>query len=607
MFNNIIYFIVVLLIFNINYPEKTPAGSLPTTLITLFLTWLVFAGYCRWGFGALEKRLHGKLKDDGGFAGNYQRLTFRLSVFAIFLFALDTYLLNLKYWLQLIPGFERFTVLQGILALSLFMFYLSTVWYFSYSAYRSIFGSGITRDSFVFSNLKFNLPILFPWIVLASVYDLVSLSPWASGSDGFLTTAGGQMIFFAGFLTILMVFLPIFIRYFWGCTPLKESEKGRQLETFLHEKGFKYRHLLKWPIFEGRIMTAGIMGIVPRYRYILVTESLLEVLSLEELKAVLAHEMGHAKYRHLYFYILFFLGFMVLSFGLSDLFLYVIYSNPLFVNMISTTDSQAINLFYLVLSIPMLLTLLVYFRYIMGFFMRNFERQADLYSAVTMGTPMPTISSLERIALLSGKIRDLPSWHHFSIKERVETLWRYVKNPDLVKRHNRFVGISFLIYALCLGVLGYSLNFGPIKKHLDYSFLEKVLKQQILKDDGNVLLYRNLAMIYHQREKYKKAIETYEKIIGLDMNQAESLNNLAWLLVTAPDEQLRDRRRSLTLAKKAVSLDRSAVYLDTLAEAYYSNGLIAEAVKTIEEAIAVAKENKEYYESQLEKFLASGN
>ena len=156
---------------------------------------------------------------------------------------------------------------------------------------------------------------------------------------------------------------------------------------------------------------------------------------------------------------------------------------------------------------------------------------------------------------------------------------------------------------LCLGALGYSLNFGPIKRHLDYSFIEKALKQQILKDERNVLLYRNLAMIYHQREKYKKAIETYEKIIHLDMNQAESLNNLAWLLVTAPDEELRDRKRSLVLAKKAVSLERSAVFLDTLAEAYYVNGLVDEAVATIREAIDLAKRDRDYYKGQLDKFL----
>ena len=92
-----------------------------------------------------------------------------------------------------------------------------------------------------------------------------------------------------------------------------------------------------------------------------------------------------------------------------------------------------------------------------------------------------------------------------------------------------------------------------------------------------------------------------------DPDQAEALNNLAWLLVTAPDEELRDKKRSLVLAKKAVLLERSSVFLDTLAEAYYVNGFMPEAVKTIEEAIAVATENRGYYEKQLEKFLASGN
>ncbi|MFO7963986.1 MAG: M48 family metalloprotease, partial [Desulfobacterales bacterium] len=32
---------------------------------------------------------------------------------------------------------------------------------------------------------------------------------------------------------------------------------------------------------------------------------------IDELKAVMAHEMAHARYKHLLFYILFFLGFAV--------------------------------------------------------------------------------------------------------------------------------------------------------------------------------------------------------------------------------------------------------------------------------------------------------
>jgi tetratricopeptide (TPR) repeat protein len=238
----------------------------------------------------------------------------------------------------------------------------------------------------------------------------------------------------------------------------------------------------------------------------------------------------------------------------------------------------------------------------MGFFMRNFERQADLYSAVTMGTPEPTINSLEKIAFLSGKIRDLPSWHHFSIRERVEYLWRTFNEPGLVKRHNRFVALSFCIYLVCIIGLGFFLNFSPIKQSLMYSLIAKELNQQLLDEPNDITIYQNLAMVYQHLEEYEDAIETYEKIIELDPNEAVSLNNLAWLLVTAPNEALRDKTRALHLAKKAVDLERSPVFLDTLAEAFYANGFLQEAIGTIKEAIRLETGNTDYYEKQLEKF-----
>ena len=275
--------------------------------------------------------------------------------------------------------------------------------------------------------------------------------------------------------------------------------------------------------------------------------------------------------------------------------------------MIFSGDSQATSLFYLVLSFPMLVTLLVYFRYVMGFFMRNFERQADLYSAVTMGTPEPTINSLEKIALLSGKIRDLPSWHHFSISERVAYLWQTLNEPGLVKRHNKFIALSFCIYLVCMVGLGYLLNFSPMKQHLAYSLIGKELNQQLVKDPNNITIYQNLAMVYQHMGKYEDAMVAYEKIIDLDPKQAVSLNNLAWLLVTAPNKGLRDKIRALELAKKAVDLERSTVFLDTLAEAYYANGLIQEAIGTIKEAINLETGDTRYYEKQLEKFLAAKN
>jgi len=96
--------------------------------------------------------------------------------------------------------------------------------------------------------------------------------------------------------------------------------------------------------------------------------------------------------------------------------------------------------------------------------------------------------------------------------------------------------------------------------------------------------------------------EIYEKVIALKPDYADALNNLAWLLVTSPDKKLRDEKRALMLAKRAVALKRNSTFLDTLAEACFENGLRDEAVKNIKEAISLATDNRDYYIKQLQKF-----
>jgi Zn-dependent protease with chaperone function len=604
MFNNIIYFIIVLLIFNISFEGNSPHGSFLFSTAGIFCLWIVFALYCRRCFHRMSGYLQEGQGDEGRATIQYQSLLVRLSILAIFFFAIDIYVFNLKFWLRLIPGFQTFSVLEGLSALALFVFHLGTIWYFAYPAYQRTFRAGLTRRSFLRSNIRLNVPILFPWIAISLFYDLAMLTPWAQ-QGGFLTRTEGQFLFFSIFLVLLMVFLPAFLQRWWGCTPLQPTEKTTELERFLNQNGFHYNSILNWPIFEGRMMTAGVMGVVGRYRYILVTESLMAALSINELKAVVAHEMGHIKYRHLPFYLLFFIGFMVLFAGLFDLLPVLLAASPQLVNALFSSESQTINLVYLFLSIPLLLALLAYFRFLMGYFMRNFERQADLYSARMMKTPTYTIGALEKIAFFSGKSRELPSWHHFSVKQRVDFLLGVQTKPHLGHRHNRRVKFSLLTYLALLVGLGYLLNFSTIKRDITYALTEGLLSQQVNRDPGNPLLYETLAMMQQQMGNYREAIENYAKVIELQPNNATSLNNLAWLLVTAPDEALRDQVRALDLAKKAVAFERAPVFLDTLAETYYANGLHEEAIDTIREAIRIAKNNQPYYERQLKKFLSA--
>ncbi len=599
MFNNIIYLIIVLMVFNMGPPEARVEDGAGWALFMHAMAWVAFALYCRSAFRSFLRTA--REWEGGRPAAKYQGLVMRLSVMAVFLFTLDVYLFHLRYWLYLLPGARAFSVVPGLGAVALFFFYLATVWYFAYPAYALVYGGQVGRKRFISGNLRLNVPILFPWAGLTLAYDLILFVPWGLPRR-LLDSTGGNMIFFALFLLVLMTFMPRLVQYWWGCRPLPRTEKVRELESFLRGLGFRYRALLGWPLFEGRMLTAGIMGVVPRYRYIMVTEGLMELLPTEELKAVLAHEVGHAKYRHLLFYVLFLLGYMVLSFGLFDLLLYALASAPFFAQTLGGGGSGAAEAASLALSVPILLTMLIYFRFVMGFFMRNFERQADLFAAVTMGNPGPVISSLERIAIAGGRIRDLPSWHHFSIRQRVECLERVFRDPGVVRRHNRFVASAVVTFLAAVAGLGWLLNFSQFKQDAAYRLMSRALEEKAREEPGDARLHRNLAMVHHHLGEHEEALLAYDKALELDPSDPTVLNNLAWLLLTAPDTHLRDPARAMDLAERAVALERNAPFLDTLAEAYYANGLYKRALEVIEDAIAMAEDRRGYYLEQREKF-----
>jgi tetratricopeptide (TPR) repeat protein len=234
--------------------------------------------------------------------------------------------------------------------------------------------------------------------------------------------------------------------------------------------------------------------------------------------------------------------------------------------------------------------------------MRNFERQADLYSAAHLGA-MPIIRALEKIAFLSGKSRDLPNWHHFSIRERVDCLLKARSNPLTIKRHNRFVLLSVLVYLACISGLVYVSSFAEFKQNLGLAILEKTLKSNLKTDPNNVKALGEIAMIYHELGRLERAVDVYEKIIRLAPDHAFAMNNLAWILATSPDAHVRDAVRALELAKSAVHLEESPEFLDTLAEAHFINGNRAEAINAIDKALQIASENHRYYQSQRKRFL----
>ena len=104
------------------------------------------------------------------------------------------------------------------------------------------------------------------------------------------------------------------------------------------------------------------------------------------------------------------------------------------------------------------------------------------------------------------------------------------------------------------------------------------------------------------RKMEQKALVAYEKAFGLEPANPEIMNNLAWLLLTSEDLSLRDPGKALTLARAAASLQPKGYILDTLATAYWANGLVEEAVETERQAAFTDPERLRFYEAQAHRF-----
>jgi len=605
VFANFIHFIIVLLIYATYQPPEEPNfSSLETSLLFLGLI-IAFAYLTHMRFHRLEKRIP---KDSVLLIDHkINALITQQSVMAIVLFAIDIYGLSLTSFFGNIPLFIVIPTLQALVFICLFVLYLAIIWTYAYRPYKRLYESDLSRRSYVWSNISFSIPVLFPWLVLSGIADIINALPFEL-LKRFISTPEGQVAYFLVFLFIVVIIGPAMIQKFWRCKPLESGHLRSRIEQLCSRAGLKYANILYWPIFGGRMITAGIMGLIKKFRYILITKALLRYLDPEEIDAVIAHEIGHIKRKHLHFYLVFFIGYMFLSYTIFDLLIYfIIYADPVY-RLISSAGINQDTMISAVFSLIIIIIFFIYFRYIFGYFMRNFERQADTYVYTLFPSAKPLISTFKKIVSTTGQSPDRPNWHHFSIKERIEYLNLCEEDKTYITRQDRKIKKSIAAYLaaiVIIGAIGYNLNYGETGRKLSNHFIEKIMLREINKTPDNPYLYSNLGNLYYNLNNYTETIKAYEKSIGLEPDNPNVLNNLAWLYAACDDKNLRNPERALDLALKAADLEKSPHILDTLAESYYINGQLEKAVSTELYALRIAKKERSYYENQLKKFMAA--
>ncbi len=313
--------------------------------------------------------------------------------------------------------------------------------------------------SYFFSN--FRLQILFmgiPLLLIVFGHDIAMALARAYGLQG-STLDAVEVFAWTVSAGAVFLFAPEILRRILHTEPLGDTALRRRLDALCQRTGIRYRDILLWKT-QHNMGNAAVMGFLPRLRYILLSDLLLERMPDEEIEAVFAHEMGHIVHRHMIWYAVFVVVLAMINAGPGQWTVH---------ELSGVFGKNAETLIACVLFIGQFLLLF-------GFVSRKFERQADVYAARTIQlaqvSEAPTVtpgshvgpygamvfaSALRRVAVVNNIPIAARSWCHGSIATRMQYLQHLAGDASLTLGFDRvmrwlYAGIVAALVASAVGL-----------------------------------------------------------------------------------------------------------------------------------------------------------
>lgn len=341
--------------------------------------------------------------------------------------------------------------------------------------------------AYLANNLR--LQIFFsavPILLILFLHDIVMLFLWRGLDLNVEQSIAEGLVTFGSALAVFLVVPEVLCRIL-PTQPLPPSPLRDRMEAMCHLHRLKFRDILLWRT-DSRMANALVMGVVPRFRYVLLSDLLLQEMTDEQIEAVFAHELGHVVHRHMIWYLVF-MKVLILVLAVIALIL----------------EAQRHRLRILeAIPIDLVMTLIGFGGFIIafGFVSRRFERQADVFAARTLQrhlaplllpdeSPVPSsprshvgplgatifASALERVALINnmpleprgrwegGPLRRLGylmeriadvgnNWLHGSIPHRMRTLHRMSMDPSYTHRFDKRMARLYVTILVALVVSG---------------------------------------------------------------------------------------------------------------------------------------------------------
>lgn len=250
---------------------------------------------------------------------------------------------------------------------------------------------------------------------------------------------------------------PPMLRWLYGAVPLAEADLLPRLQALCQRYGLGCRRIFLWPTGHTHA-NAQVVGLIPRFRYVFLSDRLLETMSDEQIEACFAHELGHVLHRHLLWMVVFTIVMMLASAAVGELLRDKIAEN----RWLTYQQFSYAAIAYSALSFGVTL-------YLLGALTRRLERQADVFAARSMeqtGTIAAPVgprgaavlgSALERVAFVNNIPRDQRDFFHPSIARRVALLEELSadasRTGEFDGRMNRLYGTILLALAAFAALL----------------------------------------------------------------------------------------------------------------------------------------------------------
>ncbi|MHB8788682.1 MAG: M48 family metallopeptidase [Desulfobulbaceae bacterium] len=194
--------------------------------------------------------------------------------------------------------------------------------------------------------------------------------------------------------TVLLQFLAptLIMPLFNTFTPLAEGELKERITAYARSQGFRMQGIFTMDGSKRSTRLNAFFTGFGRFRRIVFFDTLLEKLAPGEIVAVLAHEMGHYRLRHVFIMLAVAVGQTGIMFALLSRFI----TNP---GLFAAFGMEHLSVYASLLFFGFLFTpISLFLAVLVNGLSRRHEYQADGYGAATTGRPDDLISGLKKLS-----------------------------------------------------------------------------------------------------------------------------------------------------------------------------------------------------------------